>query len=110
VKWDAPFRGRDALAKVKEDGPARRLFGIRCTERGVPRQGYPVVLGDERIAEVTSGNFSPTLQTGIALALGPSEKRPAEGERVAIDARGRSIPGDIVRPPFIDRGKKRSTS
>jgi aminomethyltransferase len=110
VKWDAPFRGRDPLGKVKEEGPARRLFGIRCTKRGVPRQGYPVVLGDEQIAEVTSGNFSPTLQTGIALALGPAEKRPAEGERVAIDARGRSIPGDIVKPPFIDRGKKRSTS
>jgi aminomethyltransferase len=110
VKWDAPFRGRDALAKVKEEGPARRLFGIRCTERGVPRQGYPVIRGEEQIAEVTSGNFSPTLQTGIALALGPGDRRPAEGEHVAIDARGRSIPGDIVKPPFIDRGKKRSTS
>lgn len=110
VRWDAPFRGRDALAKVKEEGPARRLFGIRCSERGVPRQGYPVTLDGDRIAEVTSGNFSPTLQTGIALALGPADKRPAEGSKVAIDARGRSIAGDIVKPPFIDRGKKRSTS
>ena len=110
IRWDAPFRGRDALAKVKEEGPARRLFGIRCTERGVPRQGYPVLLDGERVAEVTSGNFSPTLSTGIALALGPAERRPPEGEEVAIDARGRPIPGDIVKPPFIDRGKKRSTS
>ena len=110
VNWDAPFRGRDALAKVKEEGPARRLFGIRCTDRGVPRQHYNVALEGEVIAEVTSGNFSPTLQTGIALALGPSEKRPPEGAKVAIDARGRSISGDIVKPPFVDRGKKRSTS
>lgn len=110
ISWDAPFRGRDALAKVKETGPARRLFGIRCTERGVPRQGYPVKKDGGVIAEVTSGNFSPTLQTGIALALGPAEKRPPEGEKVAIDARGRDLPGDIVKPPFVDRGKKRSTS
>jgi aminomethyltransferase len=110
ISWDAPFRGRDALAKVKEEGPARRLFGITCTDRGVPRQHYSVMLDDEPIAEVTSGNFSPTLQTGIALALGPADKRPAEGQKVAIDARGRPIAGDIVKPPFIDRGKKRSTS
>jgi aminomethyltransferase len=110
INWDAPFRGRDALAKVKEEGPARRLFGVRCTERGVPRQHYPVTLDGDPIAEVTSGNFSPTLQTGIALALGPADKRPAEGQKVAIDARGRPIAGDIVKPPFIDRGKKRSTS
>lgn len=110
VRWDAPFRGRDALSKVKEEGPTRRLFGIRCTGRGVPRQHYPVMLDGERIAEVTSGNFSPTLQTGIALALGPAAQRPDEGSAVEIDARGRSIPGDIVKPPFVDRGKKRSTS
>ena len=110
IAWDAPFRGKDALAKVKEEGPSRRLFGIRCTERGVPRQGYPVLRDGEAIAEVTSGNFSPTLQTGIALALGPADERPPEGESVSIDARGRPIPGDIVRPPFVDRGKKRSTS
>ena len=110
VRWDAPFRGRDALAKVKEEGPARRLFGVRCTDRGVPRQGYPVTLEGEEIAHITSGNFSPTLQTGIALALGPADRRPDDGQHVAIDARGRSISGDIVKPPFIDRGKKRSTS
>ena len=110
IAWDAPFRGRDVLTKVKEEGPARRLFGIRCADRGVPRQGYAVISGEETIAEVTSGNFSPTLQTGIALALGPAEKRPPEGEKVSIDARGRPIAGDIVRPPFVERGKKRSTS
>jgi aminomethyltransferase len=110
IKWDAPFRGREVLEKVKAEGPARRLFGIRCTDRGVPRQGYHVMKDGERIAEVTSGNYSPTLATGIALALGPAEERPAEGEKVSIDARGRGISGDIVKPPFIDRGKKRSTS
>jgi len=110
IAWDVDFRGRDALMKVKETGPARRLFGIRCAERGVPRQGYPVIKDGEVLAEVTSGNFSPTLQTGIALALGAADKRPAEGEVVSIGARGRAIAGDIVTPPFVERGKKRSTS
>ncbi|HYO60708.1 MAG TPA: glycine cleavage system aminomethyltransferase GcvT [Actinomycetota bacterium] len=102
IAWDSPFRGREALLEVKERGPARRLFGIVCSGKGVPRQGYEVFGGDPetKLGELTSGNFSPTLGTGIALALGPAETRPEPGETVAIEARGRRIPGDIVKPPF----------
>lgn len=101
VAWDSPFRGREALLRVKEEGPARKLFGVRCTGKGVPRQGYPVFRGDDVIGEVCSGNFSPTLGTGIALAYGDAADMPAAGEKVAVEARGRRIEGDIVKPPFI---------
>ena len=100
VAWDTPFRGRERLLEVKARGPERRLFGIACSGKGVPRQGYRVLRGDDGVGTVTSGNFSPTLGTGIALALGPATTRPEPGERVAIEARGRRIEGDIVRPPF----------
>lgn len=105
VKWDAPFRGRDALLKVKEEGPARRLFGLACRDRGVPRAGYTVVIEDQPAGTIVSGNFSPTLGTGIALAYAPADSVPAEGTRVSVDARGRSIAADIVKPPFIERGR-----
>lgn len=101
LAWDTPFRGREALAKVKEEGPARKLVGVRCTGRGVPRQGYKVVSGGREVAELTSGNFSPTLQTGIGLALGPRAALPEPGAQVSIEARGRSIEAVIVKPPFI---------
>ncbi len=104
LAWDTPFRGRGALVKVKEEGPARRLFGIACRGRGVPRQGYSIFHQDKEIAQVTSGNYSPSLGTGIALALGPTDLRPAPGEVVEIEARGRRIEGDIVKPPFMTRG------
>jgi aminomethyltransferase len=100
VAWDTPFRGRERLLEVKERGPERRLFGIVCAGKGVPRRGYRVLRDDDEVGVVTSGNFSPSLGTGIALALGPSATRPEPGERVAIEARGRRIEGDIVRPPF----------
>ncbi|MGH2693727.1 MAG: glycine cleavage system aminomethyltransferase GcvT [Actinomycetota bacterium] len=109
LAWDTPFRGRDACRRIKEEGPARRLFGISCRERGVPRQHHRV-LGSEdsdqsAIGEVTSGNFSPTLNTGIALALGERARVPEEGSEVAIEARGRRIRGDIVKPPFVKRSR-----
>jgi aminomethyltransferase len=103
IAWHKPFRGRDALLPVRESGPRRRLVGVRCTDRGVPRQGYPVEVGHEQVATVTSGNFSPTLGVGIALALGSGEALPVVGAEVAVAARGRRIGGIIVAPPFVKR-------
>lgn len=106
VAWDKPFRGREAALKVKEEGPKRKLFGVRLRDRGVPRQGYRVMSGAEPVGEIVSGNFSPTLGCGIALAYGPVESLPALGDEVDIEARGRLLVGDIVRPPFIPKGKR----
>jgi aminomethyltransferase len=103
LAWDTPFRGRDALAKVKEEGPRRKVWGVACRGRGVPRQGYRVMAGDAELGVVTSGNYSPTLGTGIALAIGPTESAPSPGDEVAIEARGRAIEGDIVKPPFVKK-------
>jgi aminomethyltransferase len=102
IAWDTPFRGRDALVAIKERGPARRLFGVRCTDKGVPRAGYRVVDGDVTVGTLTSGNYSPTLSTGIGLALADrAAVLPEPGAHVYIDARGRMIGADIVKPPFI---------
>lgn len=106
LAWDTPFRGREALEKVRAEKPARKLFGVRCTDRGVPRQGYRVLRGEQPLGELTSGNFSPTLQTGIGLALGPRALTPEQGDAVEIEARGRRIAAVIVKPPFIEKGKK----
>jgi aminomethyltransferase len=104
LAWETPFRGREALTRIKEAGVRRKLFGIKCTDRGVPRQGYTVLHDGVAVGTLTSGNFSPTLRTGIGLALGPADTRPAEGVAAQVDARGRLIQGDIVRPPFVKRG------
>ena len=101
IAWDTDFVGKAALEKIKAEGPTRKLFGIRCRDKGVPRQGYAVMAQGRHIGKVTSGNHSPTLSTGIALALGPADPVPAIGDEVAIDARGRPMAGDIVKPPFI---------
>lgn len=101
LAWDTPFRGREALAKLKEEGVDRKLVGLRCTGKGVPRQGHKLVFEGREIAELTSGNFSPTLQTGIGLALGRRADLPEAGSEVEVAARGRSIEAVIVKPPFV---------
>jgi glycine cleavage system T protein (aminomethyltransferase) len=106
VAWDKPFRGKDALEAVRASGPKRRLFGLVCRDKGVPRRGYEVMANGEAVGDVTSGNYSPTLGTGIALGLGPADMTPAEGRQVHVVARGRQIEADIVNVPFVDRGGK----
>ncbi len=70
VGWDkGDFRGRAALEREREDGPRRRLRGLVTEGRQPPRDGAPVLGGTTPIGVVTSGNFSPVLGRGIAMAL-----------------------------------------
>lgn len=103
IGWDTDFRGKEALAKVKENGPDKKLFGIVLVDKGVPRAGYAVWRDGRQIGRVVSGNFSPTLGTGIAQAYAPVDDLPAVGDRVEVEARGRRLQGDIVKPPFIEQ-------
>ncbi len=103
VGWRKPaFWGRTALLAEKEAGPARLLWGLRAEGRGIPRPGMAVLDPDGgRVGEVTSGTFSPTLRTGIALALLDTAAGVTEGAAVAVDVRGRPQPVQVVRPPFV---------
>jgi aminomethyltransferase len=53
------------------------------------------------VGEVTSGTFSPTLRTGIALALLNTAAGVSEGDELAVDVRGRPQPVVVRRPPFV---------
>ncbi len=103
VGWRKPaFWGRQALLAEKEAGPARLLWGLRATGRGIPRPGMAVLDPDgARVGEVTSGTFSPSLRTGIALALLDTASGVAEGSELAVDVRGRPQPVQVLRPPFV---------
>lgn len=107
VKLDkGPFVGREALARQKEAGVERRLAGIRLTDRGFPRPGYPVVVEGEEVGTVTSGTMSPSLGEGIALAYLPVALARPETE-VWIRVRDRNVPGRVQRPPFYTEGSIR---
>jgi aminomethyltransferase len=101
VGWDKPnFRGRDALLAERARGVARELRAIATDGRRPPRSECAVLIGDETIGTVTSGNFSPVLGQGIALAfVSPGLD---EGTSVDVDVRGTRLAGRIVSTPFVD--------
>jgi aminomethyltransferase len=102
VRFDkGDFRGRAPLEAEKERGVARRLRGLVVDGRQIPREGCPVLRGDETIGAVTSGNFSPVLERGIALAFVPPDVAP--GDALTVDIRGRSVAATVVELPFVRR-------
>ncbi len=100
VSWTkGDFIGRDALAAEKERGVARVLRGVATEGRRPPRADCAVRLDGVDVGVVTSGNFSPVLGHGIALAL--VSPHCSVGDEVSIDVRGSALPGRIVPTPFV---------
>lgn len=104
VKLDkgVDFIGKEALAEQKEKGAARKIAGIEMIDRGIPRHGYPVFAGGERVGEVTSGSFSPTLKKNIGLALLPASLA-TPGQILQVEIRGKRLEASVVKTPFYKR-------
>jgi aminomethyltransferase len=62
------FLGKRALADLKSRPRRKVLVGLEMEGRGIPREGYPLMAGEDLVGHVTSGTFSPTRGKGIALA------------------------------------------
>ncbi len=100
VAWGKDeFRGREVLAQERERGVTRLLRGIATDGRRPPRADCPVLHDGMPIGTVSSGNFSPVLEHGIALAFLPPDL--PDGTEVSIDVRGSALAGRIVPLPFV---------
>jgi aminomethyltransferase len=100
VRFDkGPFRGSEALQAEQDRGVARLLRGLSVDGRQIPRAGCAVLVDGVAVGEVTSGNFSPMLEHGIALAFLPPELEI--GTPVTVDVRGRPVDATVVKTPFV---------
>lgn len=107
VGWKkAQFWGKAALEAEKSAGPRRRLWGLEATGRGVPRADMHVYKGGQLVGTTTSGSFSPTKRVGIAMALLDTSAGLDVGAEIEVDVRGRRLPVNVVKPPFVNSSAK----
>jgi aminomethyltransferase len=101
------FIGREAMLAVQSaGGPTRRIVGLEMVERGIARDGYPVLtLEGESIGQVTSGSPAPFLKTNIAMALVPAAVAAGWGD-VLVDVRGNRVRAKQTPLPFYKRAKR----
>ena len=95
------FNGSDAIAKVKAEGPSRKLIAFKVVaEKFIARQHYPIHHGGNPVGEVTSGNISPILNVGIGLGYVPTALAEP-GTIIQIAARGKEFDAEVVKLPFV---------
>jgi aminomethyltransferase len=102
VKEDTGFVGCEACRKAREQGPAEILRPFVMTGPGIPRQGNPILSGDDQVGEVTSGTLSPSLEIGIGMGyLRADTAEP--GTAIEIDVRGKRRPAEVRKAPLYSK-------
>ncbi|MBI4568678.1 MAG: glycine cleavage system aminomethyltransferase GcvT [Planctomycetes bacterium] len=97
------FVGRDALARIRQAGPARRCVGLEVNARRIPRAGHAVWSGGAPVGAVVSGTASPTLAKNIATAYVPAELATV-GTALEVEISDQRHPAVVVKKPFYRRG------
>ena len=107
VKLDkAEFIGREALARQKADGPARKLVGIELADKAIPRHGYAVLKDGEAIGEVTTGYHSISVDKSVCMALIDACYAKLDTE-VQVQIRKKVFPGKVVKKQFYNKNYKK---
>jgi len=96
------FVGKSAIAPKKDDPSQRVRVGLALSGKRAAREHYAVLSGGNRIGEITSGTFSPTLQQPIAMAYVPPASAKV-GTELSVDIRGTAEPAKVVPLPFYKR-------
>ena len=95
------FAGREALARLKEQPPSRKLVGLVVDGGGgVPRPGFPLLADGRQVGRLTSGTFSPSLKASIG--LGYVEAALAQPDtRLAVAIRDQQVGARVAPLPFV---------
>lgn len=108
VDFGHEFLGREAVAAVRDKGPARKRVGLILTTPegkqgppGIPRLGAPVLrAGGGEVGTVTSGTYSPTLEKVIAMAYVAPDVADV-GTDVQVSMESGPVGASVVELPFV---------
>ena len=107
VKFDKEeFIGKEALARQKAEGPARKLVGIELADKAIPRHGYTVLKDGQPIGEVTTGYHSISTDKSVCMAL-IDARYAALGTAVDIQIRKKTFPGTVCKKRFYEKHYKK---
>jgi aminomethyltransferase len=96
------FLGSEAVAIARRDGTAERLAPFLIEGAGIPRDGNPVLRGEDTVGTVTSGTFAPSLERGAGMAYVRAELAEP-GTELEIDVRGKRRPARVASKPLYRR-------
>ncbi|GAA0520115.1 2Fe-2S iron-sulfur cluster-binding protein [Tatumella terrea] len=102
------FIGRRAIDILEAHQPVRKLVAFRLPAGSPkPLEGHLVLEGGQITGNVTSCEFSPTLNAIIGMSYASAE-RSTPGDRITIRTEdGREVTAEVVSLPFYDAENQR---
>ncbi len=94
---DRDFIGKSKLADTERFA----MIGLILEDRGVLRSHQEIFIDEQKIGEITSGTFSPTLEKSIALARIDASAKLTLGDAVSIAIRNKRLTARVANYPFI---------
>ncbi|MGC9453521.1 MAG: glycine cleavage system aminomethyltransferase GcvT [Phycisphaerae bacterium] len=104
ISFDREFIGSEALQKVAEQGPVRRLMALKSDTRQRPKHGQEIHHGSESVGVITSGAFSPSLGVSVALGYVRSDLCEVGTELTVKTGRRRDLTMTVAEKPLFREG------
>ncbi len=101
------FIGREAIARQKAEGPARKIVGLEVTGQAIPRHGYEVLDTEgNKVGEITTGYHSITLGRNLAMALVNAD-HASLGTDLQVKVRRKVFPATVIKKRFYTPNYKK---
>ena len=103
------LRGAERIRAELDGGATRVRVGLKVLEGAPARDGAQIVeSGWAHLGQVTSGGFSPSLGSPIAMGYVPPAWS-APGTRLTVEVRGRGQAAEVVPLPFVPHRYRRTS-
>ena len=107
VKLDKPeFVGREALARQKAVGVAKKLVGLELKDKAIARHECQVLKDGEVIGYVTTGYRSISTGKSVCMALIDAAYAKLDTE-VEVQVRKKTFPAVVIKKRFYDKHYKK---
>lgn len=103
------FPGAAQVLEAFENGPDQRRVGLKPEGRAPMRAGveiFETAEGGAPIGAVTSGGFGPTVEGPVAMGY-VMANHAAHGTQLFGEVRGKRLPVEVVKLPFVPANFKR---
>lgn len=108
VDQEIDFIGKEALKKIKADGPSEKLVGLELEGEPIikaPENFWPVLYDGEKIGRLSRAFYSPRLTRNIGLAILKVDFCK-EGTEVLVDSPYGDLISKVVKLPWFKADKE----
>jgi aminomethyltransferase len=107
VRFDHPFIGSEALQRIADERPPRRLAAFRAQSRQRAWPENEIWAGQRKVGAVTSAAFAPSLDVSIGMGYAPPALTEPGTELVVKTPRG-DLPVTLAERPLYEGGTARA--